>query len=145
MQPKKVLNSLREVQPREVADSVLHGRSSIIGAMMWMCGLSFLLTFMLGWVPLVGPFIGPVVGGYMGGRRAGSIGRALLAAMLPAVLLSLLILGIGAVAATLANQPVVGAIAAIIAGALWVILIIHNFLLFLSALIGGLVRQVEGA
>jgi len=144
MQPKKVLNSLREVQPKEVAGRVLHGRSSIIGAMMWMCGLSFLLTFVLGWIPIVGPFIGPVVGGYMGGRRAGSIGRALLAAMLPAVLLSLFILGIGAIAAMLADQPVVGAIAAVIAGALWVVLVIHNFLLFLFALIGGLVRQVEG-
>jgi hypothetical protein len=144
MQPKKVLDSLRQVQPKQVAESVLHGRSSIIGAMTWMFGLSFLLTLMLGWIPLVGPFIGPVVGGYMGGRRAGRLGRALLAAILPAVLLSLCILGIGAIAATLADRPVVGAIAAIIAGALWVILIIHNFLLFLSALIGGLLRQVEG-
>jgi hypothetical protein len=144
MQPRKVLDSLREAQPGQVAESVLHGRSSIIGAMTLMFGLSFLLTFVLGWVPVVGPFIGPVVGGYMGGRRAGSIGRALLAAIFPAVLLSFFILGIGAIAAALADQPVVGALAAILAGALWVILIIHNFLLFLSALIGGLVRQVEG-
>ena len=122
----------------------LHGRSSIVGAMAWMFGLSFLLTFVLGWIPIVGPFIGPVAGGYMGGRRAGSIGRALLAAILPAVLLSLFILGLGAIAAALVDRPVVGAIAAIIAGALWVILIIHNLLLFLSALIGGLVRQMEG-
>jgi hypothetical protein len=144
MQPKKVLDSLRQVQPQQVADSVLHGRSSIIGAMAWMFGLSLLLTFVLGWVPIVGPFIGPVVGGYLGGRRAGSIGRALLAALLPAMMLSLCILGLGAIAATLADRPVVGTIAAIIAGALWLILIIHNFLLFLSALVGGLVRQMEG-
>jgi hypothetical protein len=79
----------------------------------------------------------------MGGRRAGSIGRALLAALLPALLLSLCVLGLGAVTAALAGYPLVGAIAALIAGALGVILIIHNFLLFLSALIGGLVRQSE--
>ena len=144
MQPKKAFDHLRQVRPKQVADRVLHGRSSIVGAMAWMFGLSFLLTFVLGWVPIVGPFIGPVAGGYMGGRRAGSIGRALLAAILPAVLLSLFILGLGAIAAALVDRPVVGAIAAIIAGALWVILIIHNLLLFLSALIGGLVRQMEG-
>ena len=144
MQPKKILDRLREVEPRQVAGRALHGRSSIIGAMTWMFGLSFLLTLVLGWVPVVGPFIGPVVGGYMGGRHAGSIGRAMLAALLPAVLLSFIIMGLGGIAAALADRAVVGAIATIIAGALWVILIIHNFLLFLSALIGGLVRQVEG-
>ena len=144
MQPKKILDHLRQAQPNQVAENMLHGRSSLVGAMTWIFGLSFVLTLVLGWVPIVGPFIGPIVGGYFGGRRAGSIGRALLAAILPALLLSLFILGIGAIAAMFIDQPIVGAVAAIIAGALWVILIIHNFLLFLSALIGGLVRQVEG-
>jgi hypothetical protein len=108
-----------------------------------MFGLSFLLTFALGWIPVAGPFIGPVVGGYLGGRRAGSIGRALAAAVLPALMLSSIVIGIGAIAAALADSPLLGAIAAIIAGAVWVVLIIHNALLFLSAAIGGLVRQIE--
>jgi hypothetical protein len=112
--------------------------------MAWMFGLSLVLTFLLGWIPVIGPFIGPVIGGFIGGRRAGSVGRALAAAVLPAVLLSLVIFGIGAIAASLVAQPVFGAIAAIIAAAVWVIVIIHNLLLFLFALIGGLMRQAEG-
>lgn len=140
MQPKRFLDG---IQPREAVDRALNGRSGIIGAMGWMFGLSFLLTLILGWVPVVGTFIGPVVGGYMGGRRAGTVARAVLAAILPAVLLSSLILGIGAVATIVADQPAAGAIAAIIAGALWAILIFYNLLLFLSAIIGGFVRQVE--
>jgi hypothetical protein len=140
MQPRRFLEG---IQPGNALDRTLNGRSSILGAMAWMFGLSLLLTFALGWIPVVGSFIGPVVGGYMGGRRAGSLGRALLAAILPALLLSAFILGIGAVAALLINHAVVGAIAAVIAGALWVILIIYNFVLFLSAMIGGLVRQIE--
>ena len=144
MQPKKAMNNLQQVEPRQVAERLLHGRSSIVGAMAWMFGLSFVLTFALGWIPVVGPFIGPVIGGYFGGRRAGTAGRALIAAVLPAALLSLVIFGIGAIAASLADEPIVGAIAAIIATAVWVIVIIHNLLLFLTALIGGLVRQIEG-
>ena len=144
MQPKKILDRLREVELGQVTGRALHGRSGIIGAMTWMFSLSFLLTFVVGWVPVVGPFIGPVIGGYLGGRRAGSIGRALLAALLPAALLSFIIMGLGALVTALADQPIVGAIATIMAGALWVILIIHNFLFFLSVLIGGLVRQAEG-
>jgi hypothetical protein len=47
MQPKKMIANLREVEPGQVADHVLHGQSSLIGAMAWMFGLSFLLTFVL--------------------------------------------------------------------------------------------------
>jgi len=78
------------METSEIADGVLNGRSSLLGAMGWMFGLSFVLTLFLGWVPLIGPFIGPAVGGFIGGRRAGSPGTAVLAAVLPAVLLTLL-------------------------------------------------------
>lgn len=144
MRPQRLIDRARHTQPKQVAGQVLHGRSGIIGAMTWMFGLSLLLTLLLGWVPVVGPFIGPVVGGYFGGRRAGSAVRALLAALLPAILLSLIILGIGAIAASFSDMPILGAIGVIIAGAIVVILIIHNLLLFLTAFIGGLVRQMEG-
>lgn len=140
MQPKRFLEG---IEPSKAIDRTLNGRSGIVGAMAWMFGLSFVLTLVLGWVPVVGSFIGPVVGGYMGGRRAGTVYRAVLAAILPAALLSAFILCIGAVATILADQPVAGAIAAIIAGAVWVILIFYNLLLFLSAVIGGFVRQAE--
>ena len=144
MLAKKALNNLKRSEPKEMAGRMLHGHSSIVEAMLWMFGISVLLTFALGWVPLVGPFIGPAVGGYVGGRRAGSIARAMLAALLPALLLSILILGIGVVAAAFANLPVLGVVAAVVAGALVLILVVHNLVLFLSALIGGLVRKLEG-
>lgn len=143
MLAKKALNNIKRAEPKEMAGRMLHGHSSIVGAMLWMFAVSVLLTFALGWVPLLGPFIGPAVGGYIGGRRAGSITRAMLAAMLPALLLSILILGIGVVAAALADLPVLGVVASVVAGAVVLILIIHNLVLFLSALIGGLVRKSE--
>jgi hypothetical protein len=143
MVAKKALNNLKRVEPKETAGRMLQGHSSIAGAMLWMFAVSVLLTFALGWIPLVGPFIGPAVGGYIGGRRAGSVTRALLAAMLPALVLSILILSIGVVAAGFADLPVLGAVAAIVAGVVALILVIHNLVLFLSALIGGLVRKSE--
>jgi amino acid transporter len=143
MLAKKALNNLKRAEPKQIAGRMLHGHSSIVGAMLWMFAVSVLLTFALGWIPLAGPFIGPAVGGYIGGRRAGSIVRAMLAAMLPVLLLSILILGIGAIAASFTDLPVLGAVAAVVAGAAVLILIIHNLVLFLSALVGGLVRKLE--
>jgi hypothetical protein len=128
---------------RDVGDSVMDGRSSIFGAMMWMLLLSFLLTLLLGWVPFVGPFIGPLVGGYVGGRRAGTIGRALIAAILPAVFLSLFIWLLGAVATGLSGVPFVGAIAALFGAMAGLILLINNGVLFAAAVVGGWVRQSE--
>lgn len=68
-----------------------------------------------------------------------------LEAILSAIRLSLFILDIGIVAAMFADTPVLGIIGAIIAGAFGRILVIHNLLLFLTAFIGGLVRQLEEA
>lgn len=144
MQSKKAINNLEQTGLNQIAERMLRGRSSVAGAMTWMFGLSFVLTLLLGWIPVIGPFIGPVIGGLFGGRRAGSVARALVAAVLPAVFMSLVILGIGALAASLASQPILGAIAAIVAATAWVIVIIHNLLLFACALVGGLTRQVEG-
>lgn len=143
MLAKKALNNLKSAEPKEMASIMLRGDSSIIGAMLWMFAVSILLTFALGWVPLLGPFIGPAIGGYVGVRRAGSIARAMLAAMLPALLLSILIIGIGVVAAAFANLPVLGVIAAVVAGAMTLILVAHNLVLFLGALAGGLARKFE--
>lgn len=145
MRPGKLLDRARRAQPKRIAGEVVHGHSSIVGAMGWMFCVSFLLTLLLGWVPFVGPFIGPIIGGYLGGRRAGSVSRALLAAFLPALLLSLFIIGLGMLAASFADRPVIGAIAVFIAGALSVILIIHNLLLFVAAFAGGLLRKLEGS
>jgi hypothetical protein len=113
--------------------------------MGWMFGLSFILTLLLSWIPLIGPFIGPVLGGYVGGRRAGTAGRALVAAVIPAILLSLLILVIGGLAAALSHIPIVGAVGTVIAGAVGFILFVHNLVLFISAFVGGIVRQSQAA
>ena len=129
------------MEPGDIAGKVLEGRSSIIGAMFWMFGLSILLTLLLGWIPLVGPFIGAAVGGYVGGRRAGSAGKALIAAILPAVLLSLVIAALGAVAAAVSSVPLIGAIAVLLAGAAGFILFVHNLVLFVAALIGGMTAK----
>src|SRR5437763_5711480 len=106
-----------------------------------MLRLSFLRTVLMGWSAFVGPCIGAIVGGYVGGRRAGSPGNAFAAAILPAVLMSLLILGIGAIAAGASHTPVIGAIAVFIAGAMGIILVVHNVLLIGAALVGGILRQ----
>jgi hypothetical protein len=129
----------------ETGYRVLQERSSITGAMAWMFVLSFVLTLLLGWVPVIGPFIGPVVGGYVGGRRAGSAGRAAVAAVLPAILLSLLIVCLGALAGAMVGLPILGAAATIVAGALGTILLMHNVVLFVSALAGGWSRPGQTA
>ena len=127
-----------------ITTQTLKGHSSIPGAMAWMCGLSVLLSILLGWVPVVGPFVGPVVGGYVGGRRAGSAGRGVLAAILPAIVLSALIFVVGAAGSALSHLPVVGTfVAALLAGAIGIMMVVHNVLLFLAALVGGLLRQLE--
>ena len=128
------------MQTSEFTGAVLDGHSGLLGAMGWMFGVSLLLTLLLGWIPFIGPFIGPIVGGYIGGRRAGSAARALLAAILPAALLTALMFAIAGLAAAMSHLPVVGAVGTIIAGAIGVIVLVHNALLFVAALIGGALR-----
>jgi len=127
------------------ASQLLNGRSSILGAMLWMAGLSFLLTLLLWWVPVVGPFIGPVAGGYVGGRRAGSAGAALLASVLPSILLA----GILMLFVTTIGAAMVGPIAALIGGAVGlvtlVIAITHGGLMIVAALVGGFMREADPA
>jgi hypothetical protein len=47
------------------------GRSSIVGASVWMLVVSLLLFWL--------PFVGPLLGGIIGGRKAGGVVRGLLA------------------------------------------------------------------
>lgn len=126
-------------------DSLVRERSSLFGAMCWMFGLTFLLTALLGWVPMVGPFIGPILGGYVGGRRAGNVGRAMLAAILPAILLTVLFLLIGALTGGLAGVPLLGAALAVFGSFAAVILVAHHVTLFAAALVGGLLAQTDPA
>ncbi len=120
---------------------LLEGRSSLVGAMGWMLGLSFLGGLLLGWVPVIGPFVGPVCGGFVGGRRAGSVGSALVAAVLPALLLALLIFGIGGIAAGFVRFPLIGAVAAMVAGLTGIVVIIHSGALIVLAAIGAATRE----
>jgi hypothetical protein len=124
-------------------DTVLNGRSSLFGAMLWMALISLLLSLLLGGVPVVGPFIGPLVGGYIGGRRAGSPGRGFLAAILPCVLLSLFFLAVGAFAAGMVGDPMVGGIFALLAGLAGVISFFGSLAMVVAAVIGGATRQSD--
>lgn len=93
---------------------------SIISAIFWMT----ILSFLLGWIPLIGSFIA----GYIGGKKAGSVWSAIIAAILPALLLGILIYTI------FSNIPVVGAL---MAGATFIFAIAYNLILLCGAIIGG--------
>lgn len=121
--------------------AVLEGRSSVVGGMLWMLGLSFLGTLLLGWIPVVGPFVGPVVGGYVGGRRIGTPGGAVLAAILPAILLGVLILALGAVASVFAGMPVIGGAAALLAGMAGLVVVLNSVAMIVAAAVGGATRD----
>ena len=119
--------------------------ANLLMAAVWITEASFIASLLLAWIPIVGPLLGPVFGGLTGGRRAGTPGRALLAALLPACLLSAVIIALGGAAAHMTQMPFVGALATLIAGAVGIILAVHNLLLFGAALAGGLMRQREDA
>jgi hypothetical protein len=76
------------------------GRSSIVGASVWMLVISLLLF----WLPFVGP-----LGGLVGGRKAGGVGRAILAALVPAFITAVLLF---VFATLLTAMPLLGAVAA---------------------------------
>lgn len=125
-------------------DSVLNGRSSVLGAMGWMIGISFLLNVLLCWLPVVGHIAPALIGGYVGGRRAGTVGRALLAAVLPCILSFFLCSGLGLGYGAVAREPGAGAlIGGAIGMATGFAMIAHNVALIIAALIGGAQRQSE--
>jgi hypothetical protein len=119
--------------------------SAVFAAMVWMAGLWFLLSLLLGWVPLVGPFIGPIAGGYLGGRRAGSAGRALLAAILPTAVLSLAVVGVGLYGSAITGMPWLLAIFSGVSALMGLMLVFANLAFFAAALVGGVSRQAEAA
>lgn len=99
------------------------GKGSILGASLWMIGLSIVLF----WLPVLGPLIAGVVGG----RMAGSPGRGITAALLPALVVAVLALIVSAIFAL----PVVGAVAGF---GIVVVAIIHSIPLLIGAVIGGI-------
>jgi hypothetical protein len=99
-------------------------RGSVGAGVFWMLFLSFLL----GWLPLVGPFLA----GLVGGKKAGGVGKALLAVFLPSIVFALVLF---ALATSLTNLPLIGAIAA--SGG-FVLSLAGVGPLLLGAIIGGL-------
>jgi hypothetical protein len=77
------------------------GRSSIVGASIWMLVISLLLFWL--------PFVGPLLGGVVGGRKAGGVGRGILAALVPAFITAVLLF---VLATTLTAMPLIGMVAA---------------------------------
>jgi len=100
------------------------GRSSIVGASVWMLVISLLLFWL--------PFVGPLLGGVVGGRKAGGVGRAILAALVPAFVCAALLF---VLATFLTAMPLIGAVAA--AGG-FVLVAAHVGPMILGAILGGL-------
>ena len=101
-----------------------NGRSSIVGAAVWMLVISLLLFWL--------PFVGPLLGGIIGGRKAGGVGRGILAALVPAFVLGVLLLVLGTL---LTGMPLIGAVAA--AGG-FVLVAAQVGPMILGAILGGL-------
>jgi hypothetical protein len=100
------------------------GRSSIVGASLWMLVISLLLFWL--------PFLGPLLGGIVGGRKASGVGRALLASLVPAFVVAVLLLALGTL---LTGMPLIGAVAA--AGG-FVLVAAQVGPMILGAILGGL-------
>ena len=100
------------------------GRSSIVGASVWMLVISLLLFWL--------PFVGPLLGGVVGGRKAGGVGRAILAALVPAFVSAVLLF---VLATLLTAMPLIGAVAA--AGG-FVLVAAQVGPMILGAILGGL-------
>lgn len=77
------------------------GRSSVVGASVWMLVISLLLFWL--------PFVGPLLGGIVGGRKAGGVMRGILAALVPAFVVGALLL---VLATVLTGLPLIGMVAA---------------------------------
>ena len=78
--------------------------------------IMFVLSLLLGWLPLVGP----AIAGFVGGMQAGSTGSAILAALVPAIVVSAIVWLLGAVLdiAILATLLGIGVFMVLVVGAL---------------------------
>lgn len=94
---------------------------------LWLAALiMFVLSLLLGWIPV----LGSLVAGVAGGTQARSVGAALLAAVLPAIVVALLILLVGSAI----SLPLIGGLLGL--GA-FVIMAIVGLPLLIGAAIGG--------
>ncbi|HUF05818.1 MAG TPA: zinc ribbon domain-containing protein [Candidatus Binatia bacterium] len=101
-------------------------------AWLWM----FILSLLLGWLPL----IGPAIAGFVGGLQAGAVGAALIAAIIPSLLVAAFIFLLSTVLAL----PILGVLAGM---GIFVILLVGTLPLLAGAWIGGVVaerRQTDG-
>ena len=102
---------------------------------LWLAALvMFVLSLLLGWIPV----IGSLVAGVIGGTLAKSVSRAVLAALVPAIAVALLILLVSSAFAL----PLIGALVG--AGAL-VIMAIVGLPLLIGAAIGGWMSAPRGS
>lgn len=114
----------------------MESRESILIPMLIMVGLSFILSLLLFWVPVIGGLIGPIVGGYVGGRQAGNPGRAFGASILPALFCGGVGGLIGLVGGSLSGLPIVGLFTGLLtAGAMF--FAFANVLMIVAAVVGG--------
>lgn len=104
------------------------GRASLVGAALWMIGLTLVLFFL--------PLINGLIGGLVGGYKAGSVKRGLAAAVLPAIVVAI---GLWILIAIF-GAPVWGALAGFAIGAL---VLLADVGILVGAAAGGLARQVR--
>jgi hypothetical protein len=78
--------------------------------------IMFVLSLLLGWLPV----IGPAIAGFVGGMQAGSTGSAIVAALVPAIVVSAIVWLLGAVLdiAILATLLGIGVFMVLVVGAL---------------------------
>jgi hypothetical protein len=102
---------------------------------LWLAALvMFVLSLLLGWIPV----LGSLAAGFVGGWLAKSVGTAVMAALVPAIVIALLILLVGSAF----SLPLIGALVG--AGAL-VILGIVGLPLIIGAAIGGWMSDPDRA
>jgi len=92
--------------------------------------IMFVLSLLLGWLPI----IGPAAAGWIGGLQAGTVGAALVAAVVPAVIVTALVWLLGIVFD-------VAFVAALVGIGLFMVLVIGALPLFVGAYIGGAMAE----
>ena len=106
-------------------------RGSMLSAMQWMLGLSFLLFWMR--------FLGGLIAGFVGGRKAGKVPEAILAVILPGFVLGILTFLLGGI---LGGIPIIGQLFALVAGMGSLLLSFMNVLpLLIGAVLGALTAK----
>ncbi|MDQ6682072.1 MAG: hypothetical protein M3Y88_02230 [Chloroflexota bacterium] len=101
-------------------------RGSLVAGALWM----FVLSLLLGWLPI----IGPAIAGVVGGLQVGAPGPAVMVAILPALLAALAVWLIGSAL----HLSVLGIL---IGAGVFLVVVVHTVPLLLGAWLGGSISR----